>query len=128
VTLGFIFLFRLGSLITIPGVVVSGEQANLDGSFYGILNLLGGGGLTMFSLFALGVTPYITASIIMQLLSSDVVPYFSRLKKRGESGRIKLEKITRLLTIGLAVLQGFAITISMEQVGIISFTGMFNGY
>jgi preprotein translocase subunit SecY len=82
----------------------------------------------MFSLFALGVTPYITASIIMQLLSSDVVPYFSRLKKRGESGRIKLEKITRLLTIGLAILQGFAITISMEQYGIISFNGMFNGY
>ena len=127
VTLGFITLFRLGALITVPGANMVHE---LDGgaAFYDILNLLGGGGLSSFSIFALGVTPYITAGIIIQLLSSDVIPYLSNLKKQGERGRQKQEKITRMVAIALAVMQGLAITISFEQSGFILFTGMFSSY
>lgn len=119
-TLGFILLFRLGTLITIPGVTVNeAVTGSYTGSFLGILNMLGGGGLATFSLFALGVTPYITATIIIQLLSADVIPYLSRLKKQGEKGRIKLEKITRITTIFLAIIQGLAIILAMESQGII---------
>ncbi len=119
-TLGFIFLFRFGSLISIPGVTLTASDlagSEGSGSFLGILNILGGGGLATFSLFALGVTPYITASIIIQLLSSDVIPPLARLNKQGEKGRIKLEKITRILSIFFAIIQGLAITLAMQTAG-----------
>jgi len=100
-------------LITIPGVKLTGSQINQT-SFIGIMDLLGGGGITRFSIFAMGVTPYITASVIIQLLSSDVVPYLSRLKKQGEKGSIKTEKITRVLTIFISVVQALAIISSLQ--------------
>ena len=127
ITLGFITLFRLGTAITMPGATVINDSVD-PGSFYGILDMLGGGGLAGFSILALGVTPYITAGIIIQLLSSDVVPYLSNLKKKGEAGRIKQEKITRIVAIGFAVLMGMAITLSMEQSGMIEFTGLYGEY
>lgn len=126
ITIGFILLFRFGIMITIPGVKVDQNQLNQNlsgGSFLGMMNLLGGGGLSKFSIFALGVTPYITASIIVQLLSSDVVPQLSRLNRQGEKGRIKLEKITRLVAIFIAVIQGLAITMALNSFGVITITG-----
>ncbi len=121
-TVGLVFLFRFGSLISIPGVTLSEENQLISdtGSFLGILNVLGGGGLASFSLFALGVTPYITASIIVQLLSSDVIPSLSRLNKQGEKGRIKIEKITRIFAIFFAIFQGLAIFLAMKNIGYIS--------
>lgn len=127
ITLGFLTLFQLGTLITVPGATVVSD-IDSEGSFYGVLDMLGGGGLSQFSIFALGVTPYITSSIIMQLLSSDVVPYLSKLKKQGQRGQIKQERITRLVTIAFAFMSGMAITLSFEQSGFIIFQGMFENY
>jgi len=81
------------------------------------MNMLGGGGISKFSIFAMGVSPYITASIIIQLLSSDVIPYLTRLTKQGEKGSIKIEKITRLLTIGIAIVQSLALIIAFDAAG-----------
>jgi len=125
ITLGFVLLFRLGTLITIPGAQVNHSDYYDQGSFIGILSMLGGGGLTSFSIFALGVSPYITASIIIQLLSSDVIPYLSRLNKQGEKGRIKMEKITRITAIGLGFLQGAAISLAFLNTGAVVSTGLF---
>lgn len=127
VTLGLVLLFRLGTMITLPGATVNAGQYFDQGSFMGILNLLGGGGLSTFSLFALGVTPYITASIIVQLLASDVIPPLSRLNKQGEKGRIKVEKITRIVALFFAILQGLAIVIAMINSGYVTTTGLFGG-
>lgn len=121
ITLIFILLFRLGTLITIPGVTVTNNDfaGDTNSQFLSLLNIIGGGGLLTFSIFALGVTPYITASIIIQLLSADVIPYLTRLNKQGEKGRIKIEKITRIVTIFIAIIQGFAIVLAMNSAGYI---------
>ncbi|AHK22434.1 SecY translocase [Candidatus Hepatoplasma crinochetorum Av] len=121
ITLIFILLFRLGTLITIPGVTVTNNDfaGDTNSQFLSLLNIIGGGGLLTFSIFALGVTPYITASIIIQLLSADVIPYLTRLNKQGEKGRIKIEKITRIVTIFIAIIQGFAIVFAMNSAGYI---------
>jgi preprotein translocase subunit SecY len=128
ITLGFITLFRLGVSITMPGATLVPGEGFETGTFLGILDMLGGGGLSTFSILALGVTPYITAGIIIQLLSSDVVPYLSNLKKKGERGRIKQEKITRIVAVLFAILQGMAIVLSMENAGFIEFTGLYGSY
>lgn len=126
ITLGFIFIFRWGIMTPIPGTdVITGAEFD-TGSFIGIMNTLGGGGLTNFSVFALGVSPYITSSIIIQLLSTDVVPYLSRLNKQGEKGRIKVEKITRLLTLFIAFMQSLAVILALESTGYIEL-GSYNG-
>ncbi len=127
VTLGLVLVFRLGTLITIPGASVVQEQYFGQGSFLGILDMLGGGGLTSFSIFALGITPYITASIVVQLLSADVIPPLARLNKQGERGRIKVEKITRIIALFFAVVQAIAIIISLQNSGYITTTGLFSG-
>jgi preprotein translocase subunit SecY len=108
-TLGIITLFRLGSHIPTPGVSYNAVQACLkdaptDNSFLGLANLFSGGALLQLSVFALGIMPYITASIIVQLLTV-VIPRFETLKKEGQAGQSKLTQYTRYLTIGLAVLQ-----------------------
>jgi preprotein translocase subunit SecY len=101
-------LFRFGSVIPTPGVSYVAVQrclANVDtGGLLGLVNLFSGGALLQLSVFALGIMPYITASIIVQLLTV-VIPRFEALKKEGQSGTAKLTQYTRYLTIGLAVLQ-----------------------
>lgn len=110
-TLGIIVLFRLGSFIPTPGVSYPNVQECLaliessgGAGVFGLLNLFSGGALLQLSIFALGILPYITASIIVQLLTV-VIPRFEELKKEGQSGTAKLTQYTRYLTIGLAVLQ-----------------------
>ncbi len=112
ITLAFIFLFRWGIMTPIPGTEITGSEFD-SGSFIGIMNTLGGGGLTNFSIFALGVSPYITASIIIQLLSTDVIPSLTRLNKQGEKGRIKIEKITRITTLFIASMQSLAVVLAL---------------
>ena len=124
ITVLLVLLFRTGTLITMPGANVT-EQYFDQGSFLGVLNMLGGGGLSSFSLFALGVTPYITASIIIQLLSSDVIPPLARLQKQGEKGRIKVEKITRIVALFFAILQGLAISLAMISAGYVETAEIF---
>ncbi len=126
ITLAFIFLFRWGIMTVVPGTTVTGSEFD-SGSFIGIMNTLGGGGLTNFSIFALGVSPYITSSIIIQLLSTDVIPSLSRLNKQGEKGRIKLEKITRILTLFIAFLQSLAVILALDSSGYLSL-GAYSGF
>jgi preprotein translocase subunit SecY len=108
-TLGIMTLFRLGSHVPVPGVSYKAvqeclKQADTSSGVLGLANLFSGGALLQLSIFALGIMPYITASIIVQLLTV-VIPRFDALKKEGQSGTAKLTQYTRYLTIGLAVLQ-----------------------
>ena len=102
-TLFVLFIFALGNSITIPGMNV----INGDIGFLELFNALSGGGLKQFSIFALGVMPYISASIIIQILQMDIIPYFKELKELGEEGRRKIAKITRYAGLAIAFVQGF---------------------
>lgn len=102
-TLAALFVFKIGTTIIVPGVNV-----NTSGmSFLEIINAMSGGAFNNASIFALGITPYITASIVVQLLSADIVPYLSELSKQGGVGRRKLNQITRIVGIALAFIQGY---------------------
>ena len=83
-TLLILFIYKLGTAVRVPGT----ESITKDLGFLELLNVMAGGSLRNFSIFALGVTPYITASIITQLLQMDIVPYFSNLAKEGYTGRV----------------------------------------
>lgn len=111
-TLGIITLFRLGSVVPTPGVSYGAIQTCIaqvqDNSIYGLINLFSGGALLQLSIFALGIMPYITASIIIQLLTV-VIPRLEALKKEGQAGTAKITQYTRYLTIGLAILQSTTI-------------------
>ena len=111
-TLGMLTIFRLGSFVPTPGVDYSAIQRCIDtvqdNSVYAVINLFSGGALLQLSVFALGIMPYITASIIIQLLTV-VIPRLELLKKDGQAGQAKITQYTRYLTIGLAVLQSTAI-------------------
>ena len=111
-TLGIIALFRAGSVVPTPGVSYTAIQKCLtqvqDNSVYGLINLFSGGALLQLSVFALGIMPYITSSIIIQLLTV-VIPRLETLKKEGQSGTAKITQYTRYLTIGLAILQSTTI-------------------
>lgn len=100
-TLGFILIYRLGSFIVLPGVdpaQLDALQAQTQEGILGLLNMFSGGAFSNASIFALGIMPYISASIVIQLLGI-AVPYFQRLQKEGESGRKKINQITRYLTV-----------------------------
>lgn len=118
-----LIVFRIGATIPMPFAKVSGELVGDGDSFLGMMNLLGGGGLSQFSIFAIGVSPYITAQIIVQLLSSDLIPPLSKLQKSGERGRRKIEVITRLLTLPFSVIQSYAIiTLVVSNGGLLEFS------
>lgn len=115
-TLGMLFVFRLGATITIPGV--NGEVLTAgfaQSGIFGIMNMLGGGSLERFSLFALGVSPYITSSIIIELLSMDVIPTLTEWTKEGENGRKKKDRVTRIFSIVLATIQGISLTYAFDK-------------
>lgn len=104
-TLLCLLVYRIGSFIVLPGVDPATLQNQTDkGGLLGLLNMFAGGSFSRASIFALGVMPYISASIIVQLLGI-AIPYFQKLQKEGESGRMKLNQTTRYLTIGITVLQ-----------------------
>ena len=119
-TLGIIIIYRIGSFIPTPGVdytVVQqcvGKMNNASENFIGLVNLFSGGAMLQLSIFALGVMPYITASIVIQLLRV-VIPRFEALHKEGQSGEAKLTQYTRYLTIGLAVLQSTTILVTARS-------------
>ena len=103
-TLAMLFIFILGTSIRIPGTnTIEGTT-----DFFELLNTMGGGALRNFSIFALGVMPYITAQIIMQLLEMDIIPYLADLSKQGATGRQKLNQIARIAGIVFAFIEGFA--------------------
>lgn len=112
-TIMILFVFRLGAAIKVPGVTVSDLSFSNNDAF-GLMNLLGGGTLQSFSIFALGVSPYITAQIIVQLLSMDVLPALTELSKQGQAGRKKLDLTNRYLTLLLGAVQAYGIIKTME--------------
>lgn len=116
-TLFILLVYRIGSFIPVPGVNKDVfKQVDAAGAdLFGLLNTFSGGALFQFSIFAIGITPYITASIIVQLLSMDVIPKFAEWAKEGENGKRKLAQITRYGTIVLGLVQGFATAIGFNR-------------
>jgi preprotein translocase subunit SecY len=115
-TIGFIAIFRLGSYVVLPGIDPNQLRTNTEGIF-GLLDTFLGGAFSNASIFALGIMPYISASIVLQLLTI-AVPYFQKMQKEGESGRKKINQITRVLTIIITLAQavGFVATINSEAI------------
>lgn len=113
-TLFMLFIFRIGALIPVPGVDSTIIANLVEGNdLLSLYNMLVGGAFSTFTLFALGVSPYITASIVIQLLSYDVVPHFTELSKSGEVGRKILNKYTKILALILGLIQAVGITFGM---------------
>ncbi len=108
-TMGMLMVYRFGSYVVLPGVIpaaLENQQTGAPSDLLGLINIFTGGAFQNAAIFALGIMPYITASIIIQLLGF-AVPYFQRLQqKEGESGRKKLSQITRLLTVAITLVQG----------------------
>src|ERR1700691_1854578 len=114
-TLGIVILYRLGAALPSPGVnyphvqqCITEASGGEAGQIYSLINLFSGGALLKLTVFAVGVMPYITASIIVQLLTV-VIPRFEELRKEGQSGQAKMTQYTRYLAIALAILQGTSI-------------------
>ena len=110
-TLAVLALFGLGTNIMVPGA----KSITSKLGFIDLLNLMSGGGLRTFSIFSLGVMPYITASILTQLLQMDVIPYFKELKEQGATGRQVINKINRYLGILFAFIQGYIYAVAFMQ-------------
>ncbi|KIY21892.1 MULTISPECIES: preprotein translocase subunit SecY [Mesobacillus] len=115
-TLLMLIVFRLGTFIPVPNVNADILKAQDDMSVFGVLNTFGGGALKNFSIFAMGIMPYITASIIIQLLQMDVVPKFTEWSKQGEVGRRKLAQFTRYFTIVLGFIQAFGMSYGFNNI------------
>lgn len=121
-TLAILLIICLGGLITLPGVILNknlSENNPRNQDFFKLLSILGGGSIEKFSIFSLGLSPYITASIIVQLLSTDLIPILTRWAKSGEKGRRKLDTLTKWITLPFALMQGFATILTLAQQGVI---------
>lgn len=114
-TLLMLVVFRIGTFIPVPFTDRSAIDFMNEQNVFGLINTFGGGALQNFSIFAMGIMPYITASIIMQLLQMDVVQKFSEWKKQGEMGRKKAAQVTRYATIVLAFIQACAMAFGFNQ-------------
>ncbi len=124
-TVMILFVFRIGCAIPAPGIDASeftDQLTNNTNNILSLMNLLGGGALQNFSIFALGVSPYITAQIIIQLLSMDVLPALTELNRQGQYGRRKIEMATRYLTLMLAAVQAYGIIQTAKNTSWITFT------
>ncbi len=116
-TLLLLFVYRLGSYITIPGVdaaALSHASTSHSNDLFGLFDLFVGGAFTRASIFSLGIMPYISASIIVQLLGA-VTPYFQKLQKEGEDGRQKISQMTRYGTVLIAVLQSWGVSVNLSS-------------
>lgn len=118
-TLGILLIFRLGSFVVLPGInpealAGSALQDQAASGILGLLDIFSGGAFSNASIFALGIMPYISASIVIQLLGI-AIPYFQKLQKEGESGRRKINQWTRYLTIGILLLQAPAYLINLHH-------------
>lgn len=114
-TLGVLLVYRLGAQITVPGVNAKALTQVGSTGLISLLDTVSGGGLANYSIFSMGVSPYITAQIVVQLLQTDIVPKFVEWGKQGEVGRRKLNQVTRYLTIFLGFFQAVGITAGFQQ-------------
>jgi preprotein translocase subunit SecY len=117
-TIGILAIYRLGANITIPGVDAEVILAQVETGVLGMMDLFAGGALGNFAVFSLGIMPYITATIIMQLLQV-VIPKLEQLSKQGEVGRRKINQISRYLTVALALIQSITMTFFFRNFGAI---------
>ena len=117
-TLGFVLVYRVGAHIVLPGVdpnlIGEAMSKQTESGIMSILNMFSGGAFANASIFALGIMPYITASIIVQLLGM-AIPYFQRLQREGESGHRKINRITRYLTVGVMLIQAPSYLINLQH-------------
>ena len=130
-TLLLIVIFRLGCFITVPGVdtfTLSEYMSSSSNGMAGLIDLISGGAFSRFSIFAMSISPYITASIVIQLLAM-VIPSLERLTKEGgEEGRKKVNRYTKLLTIVLALIEAIGLYLSYKASGIFINAGFMNGF
>ncbi len=120
ITLGLLAVYRIGVAVPVPGIdsaALADMFARAQGTILGVFNMFSGGALERLSVFALGIMPYISASIILQLLTV-VVPHLEQLKKEGEQGRKKITQYTRYGTVVLSLIQGFGIAVGLEKMGV----------
>ena len=125
VTLGLLIVYRIGVHIPTPGIdsiALAEIFARAKGTILGVFNMFSGGALERLSVFALGIMPYISASIILQLLTVTV-PFLEQLKKEGEQGHKKITQYTRYGTVILSIIQGFGISIGLEKMGTVLHPG-----
>ncbi len=123
ITMGYVAIYLLGTYVVIPGVDpkdLTGLATQTRGGLMALLDMFSGGAFSKASIFALGIMPYISASIVMQLMAI-VIPSFQKMQREGESGRRKINQITRYLTVAILVVQGFAyltnLDMQMRQIG-----------
>jgi preprotein translocase subunit SecY len=115
-TLLMLIVYRIGTFVPVPNVNVEVlKQIGESNNVFGLINTFSGGALLNFSIFAMGIFPYITASIIVQLLTMDVIPKFAEWAKEGENGKRKLAQITRYGTIGLGLIQAYGLSIGFNR-------------
>ncbi len=125
VTLGLLAVYRVGVAVPVPGIdsaALADMFARAQGTILGVFNMFSGGALERLSVFALGIMPYISASIILQLLTV-VVPHLEQLKKEGEQGRKKITQYTRYGTVVLSLIQGFGIAVGLEKMAVVLVPG-----
>ena len=115
-TFALLAIYRIGSSIPVPGVDASTIKILFsENSIFGLMNMMGGGALERMSIFAMGVGPYITASIIIQLLSMDVIPALSEMREQGKKGQAKLNNITKYLGLIMTVIQGASLVYGFDK-------------
>ena len=128
-TLAMLLIYRIGSAIPVPGVDSAALASQIsDNSILSMMNLLGGGALERLSVFAMGVGPYITSSIIIQLLSMDVIPALTEMAKSGQTGRMKMDKVTRYLAVVLSFIQAYSLVYGFDRQYNILENNSFSGY
>ena len=116
ITIGVLFIFEFGKTVTIPGVInVTSLYSNVFSNVLDSISMLSGGSLGSFSIFTLGVGPYITSSIIIQLLGTAGIPYIKNLMDEGGKGKAKLNRLMRYASLIIACIQGFALTVMYEK-------------
>jgi len=127
-TLGILLVYRLGSMVVLPGIdptALAGLKTQTASGIMGLLDMFSGGAFSNASVFGLGIMPYISASIVVQLLGI-AVPYFQRLQKEGESGRRKINQITRYLTVAILIMQAPAYMANLRAQAPEAFAPNFN--
>ena len=123
--IGALIVYRIGTFIPVPGIDPARVAAffqDQSNTIFGVVNMFTGGALSRLSIFAMGVMPYISASIIVQMMGM-IIPQFMELRKEGESGRRKLTEYTRYLTVALGAFQSFAAAIALQNNGLTITTG-----